>query len=81
MRFIKNTFIENVSGENIEYIVINSEDENILLFESDNKIRIVRLGNEKTMIEKIIELELENDFLSDIAGDQEKEIEELNKKD
>ena len=81
MRFIKNTFIENVFGENIEYIVINSEDENILLFESDNKIRIVRLGNEKTMIEKIIELELENDFLSDIAGDQEKEIEELNKKD
>lgn len=81
MKFIKNTFIENVFGENIEYIVINSEDENILLFESDNKIRIVRLGNEKTMIEKIIELELENDFLSDIAGDQEKEIEELNKKD
>ena len=55
MKVNKYSFNENVFGEQIEYILIEDEKEKIVIVEYYNKIHIIKIENEKQLLERLIE--------------------------
>lgn len=80
MKFIQDKIFENVTGEEVEHILIKNNEGHILIFEYENKIKILNIANEKDIIRKIIELSIENDYLSDLVEEQGNELEQLENK-
>lgn len=72
-------FIDSNYGEEVEYILIREENENIIIFEDANTIHIIRYRNERSLIEKLIETKIESNFFNDMLDEQENDIEILKK--
>lgn len=72
-------FIDSNYGEEVEYILIREENENIIIFEDDKIIHIIRYRNERSLIEKLIETKIESNFLNNMLDEQENDIEILKK--
>jgi len=72
-------FIDSNYGEEVEYILIREENENIIIFEDSNTIHIIRFRNERSLIEKLIETKIENNFFNNMLDEQENDIEILKK--
>ncbi len=72
-------FIDSNYGEEVEYILIREENENIIIFEDDNTIHIIRYRNERSLIEKLIETKIESNFFNNMLDEQENDIEILKK--
>lgn len=76
MKVNKYSFNENVFGEQIEYILIEDEKEKIVIVEYYNKIHIIKIENEKQLVERLIECKILNDYLQEIIQEQDEEITE-----
>ncbi len=76
MKVNKYSFNENVFGEQIEYILIEDEKEKIVIVEYYNKIHIIKIENEKQLLERLIECKILNDYLQEIIQEQDEEITE-----
>lgn len=76
MKVNKYNFNENVFGEQIEYILIEDEKEKIVIVEYYNKIHIIKIENEKQLLERLIECKILNDYLQEIIQEQDEEITE-----
>ena len=74
MKVNKYSFNENVFGEQIEYILIEDEKEKIVIVEYYNKIHIIKIENEKQLLERLIECKILNDYLHEIIKEQDEEI-------
>lgn len=72
-------FIDSNYGEEVEYILIREENENIIIFEDDKTIHIIRYRNERSLIEKLIETKIESNFFNNMLDEQENDIEILKK--
>lgn len=76
MKVNKYNFNENVFGEQIEYILIEDEKEKIVIVEYYNKIHIIKIENERQLLERLIECKILNDYLQEIIQEQDEEIAE-----
>ena len=79
MKVNKFSFNENIYGDQIEYVIIEDEKEKILIFEYYEKIHIVKIENERKLLEKLIECKILNDYLNEVIQEQEDELEDLEK--
>ncbi len=79
-KVVKRNFIDDVFGENIEYVRIDSKDGITIIFDIDNKIYIKNFKNIKEIIESFISKCMENKFYNDLLDEQDVEIDTLNKK-
>lgn len=79
-KVVKRNFIDDVFGENIEYVRIDSKDGITIIFDIDNKIHIKNFKNIKEIIESFISKCMENKFYNDLLDEQDVEIDTLNKK-
>lgn len=79
-KVVKRNFIDDIFGENIEYVRIYSKDGIIIIFDIDNKIYIKNFKNIKEIIESFISKCMENKFYNDLLDEQDVEINTLNKK-
>ena len=79
-KVVKRNFIDDIFGENIEYVRIDSKDGIIIIFDIDNKIYIKNFKNIKEIIESFISKCMENKFYNDLLDEQDVEIDTLNKK-
>lgn len=79
-KVVKRNFIDDIFGENIEYVRIDSKDGIIIIFDIDNKIYIKNFKNIKEIIESFISKCMENKFYNDLLDEQDVEINTLNKK-
>jgi hypothetical protein len=77
MKCVKKTFIDSNYGEEVEYIHIQDEEGNILIFEDNKKIFIIRYKDVNDLIKKLIESRLEVNFLDNMIEEQENDIEIL----
>ena len=77
MKVNKFSFNENIYGDQIEYMIIEDEKEKILIFEYYEKIHIVKIENERKLLEKLIECKILNDYLNEVIQEQEDELEDL----
>lgn len=73
----KGKFIDEVFGENIEYVKIYNENGITIIFEIDNHIVIKEFKNVRELIEKFIEKYIEAKYLDEILIEQEQEIDSL----
>lgn len=76
MKVNKYSFNENIFGEQIEYILIEDEKEKIVIVEYYNKIHIIKIENEKQLLERLIECKILNDYLQEIIQEQDEELTE-----
>lgn len=76
MKVNKYSFNENIFGEQLEYILIEDEKEKIIIIEYYNKIHIIKIENEKQLLEKLIECKILNDYLQEIIQEQDEELTE-----
>lgn len=79
-KVVKRNFIDDIFGENIEYVRIDSKDGITIIFDIDNKIYIKKFKNIKEIIESFISKCMENKFYNDLLDEQDVEINTLNKK-
>lgn len=79
-KVVKRNFIDDIFGENIEYVRIDSKDGITIIFDIDNKIYIKNFKNIKEIIESFISKCMENKFYNDLLDEQDVEIDTLNKK-
>lgn len=79
-KVVKRNFIDDIFGENIEYVRIDSKDGITIIFDIDNKIYIKNFKNIKEIIESFISKCMENKFYNDLLDEQDVEINTLNKK-
>ena len=77
MKVNKYSFNENIYGEELEYIVIDDDKEKIIIVEYYHKIHIIKIHNERELLEKLIECKILNDYLEDVIQEQEDEIADL----
>lgn len=77
MKVNKYSFNENIYGEELEYIVIDDDKEKIIIVEYYHKIHIIKIKDERELLEKLIECKILNDYLEDIIQEQEDEIADL----
>lgn len=77
MKVNKYSFNENVYGEELEYIVIDDGKEKIVIVEYYHKIHIIKIQNERQLLERLIECKILNDYLEEIIQEQEDEIADL----
>lgn len=80
MKVNKYSFNENVYGEQLEYIVIEDEKEKIVIVEYYNKIHVIKIENERQLLERLIECKILNDYLQEIIQEQDDEITEYENK-
>lgn len=73
----KGKFVDEVFGENIEYVKIYNENGITIIFEMDNHIVIKEFKNVRELIEKFIEKYIETKYLDEILIEQEQEIDSL----
>ena len=73
----KGKFVDEVFGENIEYLKIYNENGITIIFEMDNHIVIKEFKNVRELIEKFIEKYIEVKYLDEILIEQEQEIDSL----
>ncbi len=73
----KGQFIDEVFGENIEYVKIYNENGITIVFGMDNHIVVKEFKNVKELIEKFIEKYIEAKYLDQILIEQEQEIDSL----
>ena len=73
----KGKFVDEVFGENIEYVKIYNENGITIIFEMDNHIVIKEFKNVRELIEKFIEKHIEAKYLDEILIEQEQEIDLL----
>lgn len=73
----KGKFVDEVFGENIEYVKIYNENGITIIFEMDNHIVIKEFKNVRELIEKFIEKYIEAKYLDEILIEQEQEIDSL----
>jgi hypothetical protein len=75
----KGEFIDEVFGENVEYVRIYDDKGITIIFGMDNQIIIKKFKNTKELIEKFIEKYMECEFSDQLWQEQECEINALEK--
>lgn len=73
----KGEFIDEVFGENVEYVRIYDEKGITIIFGTDNKIIVKEFKDTKELIEKFIEKYIECEFSDKIWQEQDEEFERL----
>ncbi len=77
MEIIKEKFIDKVFGDEVEYVIIKDKEEKILIFQYENKIKIIKIDTVKDLVENLIECKLLSEYLKDTVDEQDDYIEEL----
>ena len=77
MEIIREKFIDKVFGDEIEYVRIKDKEEKILIFQYENKIKIIKIDTVKDLIENLIECKIVSEYLTDTVEEQDTYIEKL----
>ena len=77
MEIIREKFIDKVFGDEIEYVIIKDKEEKILIFQYENKIKIIKIDTVKDLIENLIECKIVSEYLTDTVEEQDTYIEKL----
>lgn len=77
MKIIHDKFVNKIFGDEIEYIVINNNNEKRLIFQYGTKIHIINIDTIKKIAENLIESKLLSEFLKETIEEQDSYISDL----